>query len=105
MSDPCATSIDRLDLDELLGVVATLPPSSVALSGWPGSGLSLVTEVLGEEVYVGKLPVAWTTPVLIVTGEHLTDGGVDMLRRLGVDDPYRTVTSLGIGEALVVRRG
>ena len=39
---------------------------------------------------------SWVTDLL---GEHYTDAGVEMLRRLGVTDPWPLLASLAIGEA------
>ena len=88
----------------MLRAVTQFSPDEVTVTGWAGSGFSLVTDVLGDGVYAGKLPVQWRTQVLVVMGEHLSTEGVSMLAALGVADPARTVATLGIGEALLFRR-
>lgn len=96
------TEVRRYGRAELLEFVATCRPEDVTVTGFPGSGFTLLTDVLGEETFVGKAWPGSATPVLIVMRQMLTLEQASMLNSLGVDDPEHTVASLCLGEALVI---
>ncbi len=96
------TEVRRYGRAELLEFVGRCRPEDVTVTGFAGSGFTLLPDVLGEETFVGKAWPCSSTPVLIVMRQQLSSEQAAVLQRLGIDDPAGTVASLALGEALVL---
>jgi hypothetical protein len=104
MATQHAVSIEIVDHDTLAQRLASYRPEQVTVTGSTGSGYSRVSDLIGDDRYVGRLPVNWDTEVLVIRWEHLSEEAVRMLESLGVVDPLNTVMSLPIGSSLLLRR-
>ena len=87
--------------DKIVSFAAGLDPRTVTVSGSTGCGASLVTDVVGEDVFAGRMPTKQDTDVLMVMWQLLNSEGQHMLETLGLADSYHRVASLGVGESLV----
>lgn len=94
--------VKRLSRDEVREFVGAVAPHEVTLTGWVGSGYSLVTDVLGDEVHRLGLTGPWETKYLLMMRDQVPASTEAVLRDLGLGDTVAVLRTLALGTGLLV---